>query len=114
MCITMNIGTNSCLFMAILFGFMAIVFALLKEKGAMLIGGFNTLPKEEREKYDKERMSCDQRNAFVVWMVVFVIGALVSYFVSTYAVIVASIIWLILFFKDFHFDTEKAFGKYRK
>lgn len=110
----MNIGVNSYLFMAILFGFMAIVFALLKEKGTVLIGGFNTLPKEKREKYDKERMSCDQRNAFVVWMVVFVIGTLISYFVSTYAATVAFIIWLILFFRDFHFGTEKAFEKYRK
>lgn len=30
----------------------------------MLISGFNTLPEREREKYDKARMSRDQRNLF--------------------------------------------------
>ncbi len=40
----MNIGTISCAIMTIIFGILAIVFALLKEKGTMLIRGFNTMP----------------------------------------------------------------------
>lgn len=41
---------------------LAIIFALLNEKGSMLISGFNTLSKEKREKYDKKKMSIDMRS----------------------------------------------------
>lgn len=53
----MNIGTITCLILAVFFGIISIIFALLKEKGALLISGFNTMPKEEREKYDQKKMS---------------------------------------------------------
>ena len=57
----MMCGTASFLFLLLAF-----VFTCLKEKAAMLISGFNTLPKEERKKYDTERMSRDQRNLFLI------------------------------------------------
>ncbi|MFA9379095.1 MAG: DUF3784 domain-containing protein [Lachnotalea sp.] len=110
----MNIGALSCLIMGSLFAIMLIVFSILKEKASMLISGFNTLTKNERKKYDKVRMSADQRDSFFIWTVVFAIGAIASYIISQYISIVAFAIWLFLFFKDVHMDTEKAFGKYRK
>ena len=110
----MNIGAVSCAVMGGIFGIMAVIFALLKEKGASLIGGFNTLPKEEREKYDKARMSADQRDAFLIWTAVFFAGAAASYFINDYFAVISFIVWLILFFKDVHLDTNKAFGKYKK
>ncbi len=109
----MNIGAVSCIAMGAVFAVMSFLVALLKERGAMLIGGFNTLPKGEREKYDKARMSIDQRNAFLIWAAIFTAGAVASFFISRYAAIFAFAAWLILFFKDVHLDTEKAFGKYR-
>ena len=40
----MNIETIICLLLAVFFGIISIIFALLKEKGALLISGFNTIP----------------------------------------------------------------------
>ncbi|MBO5030633.1 MAG: hypothetical protein J6D08_01900 [Lachnospiraceae bacterium] len=39
-------------------------------------------------------------------------GALVSYFITSYAALIAFIVWGILFFKDVHIDAHKAFEKY--
>ena len=39
------------------------------------------------------------------------VGAVLSYFLTPYMAIPA-FIWLVLFFKEVHFDTHKAFEKY--
>lgn len=52
----------SCIAVSVIFWIMAAVFAVLKGKGAILISGFNTMPKEQREQYDRERMSRDLWN----------------------------------------------------
>lgn len=52
----------SCIAVSVIFWIMAAVFAVLKGKAAILISGFNTMPKEQREQYDRERMSRDMRN----------------------------------------------------
>ncbi len=109
----MNIGFYACLILAIIFGILTLVFFLLKEKGAMLISGFNSLPKHERESYDMAKMSKDQRNSMFIWTLIMSIGALFSLFISQYLAIIAFVIWLIMFFKDVHFDTDKAFEKYK-
>ena len=110
----MTIWTGICLVLAVVFVICSIIFALLKEKGAILISGFNTLSKEEREKYDKKKMSIDMRNSFFIWSIILSMGVILSYFVSDYFGIVALIIWLILFLKEVHLTAEKAFGKYKK
>ncbi len=109
----MNIGTITCIIMAGFFLILAIIFALLKGKGALLISGFNTLPKEQREKYDKLKMSKDMRNSLFVWCVIFVVGGVLSYCISQYITVISFVIWLILFFREVNFDTEKAFEKYK-
>ena len=109
----MNIGFYLCLVLTIIFGIMTLIFTALGKKGAVLISGFNSLTKEQRTLYDTERMSNDQRNSLLIWTVIMAIGAILSYFLSQYIAIVAFIIWLIVFFKDVHMDTEKAFGKYK-
>jgi hypothetical protein len=109
----MNIGFYACLILAIIFGILTFVFFLLKEKGAKLISGFNSLSKHEQELYDIEKLSKDQRNSMFIWTLIMYVGALFSYFISQYFAIIAFVIWLIVFFKDVHFDTDKAFGKYK-
>ena len=100
--------------MSIIFWGMELLFALLKGKAAILISGFNTMPKEQRKQYDRERMSKDQRNAFILWAVILGSGSLLSELTSSEnAAIAAGIIWLVLFFRDVHLDEEKAFGKYK-
>lgn len=85
----------------------------MKEKGAKLISGFNSLPKREQEKYDQAQMSKDMRNSFTLWTFIMLIGALASLH-SGYAAIAAYVIWLILFFREVHLDPHKAFDKYLK
>ena len=110
----MNIGFISCVVPAIMFGLLTLLFLIIKEKGAVLISGFNAIPKEKRELYDTEKMSKDQRNAMLRWTNIMSFGALLCVFVSQYVAIIAYAIWLFVFFKDVHFDSNKAFDKYKK
>ncbi|MDM0600560.1 DUF3784 domain-containing protein [Clostridium perfringens] len=109
----MNVGMIACLTLGIFFLIFSICFAILKEKGAILVSGFNSFSKAEREKYDQKRISLDMRNSFFLWAMILFIGALFSYFVSQYCAIIAFIICLILFFKDVHISATKAFEKYK-
>ncbi len=101
----MNIGVWAC-------AILAIPFSLLKEKGAKFVSGFNSLSETQQQRYDKAYISRDMRNQCFTWANVMVLGALCSYLFSPYLAIVAYIIWLVLFFKEFHLDAEKAFEKY--
>ncbi len=102
-------GVGSMIFLG-----MAILFTLLKGKAAILISGFNTMPKEQRERYDRERMSKDQRNIFLLWAAILGMGSILSCLASSgKAAIAAGVVWLIVFFRGVHLDEEKAFGKYK-
>lgn len=103
-----------CLVLAVIFGISGIVFAVCKEKGAMLVSGFNTLPKAERDQYDKRRISLDMRNSLFLWCGVLAAGALLSVLFHGYMGAAALVIWLVLFFREVHFDAHKAFEKYKK
>lgn len=108
----MNIGFYSCIVVVPCFMLMALIFGIMKEKGAKLISGFNGLSKEEQDLYDKARMVKDMRNSLVLWTVIMLIGAVGSYFITGYFAVAAYVIWLVLFFKDVHIDEKKAFAKY--
>jgi len=110
----MNSIVLMCLVIAVPFGILGIIFTLLKEKAAMLISGFNTLPMEEREQYDKKRISTDMRNSFFLWSLVMFLGAGLSYLISYYFGIFSFVVWLILLIKNVHLDEDKAFAKYKK
>lgn len=58
-------------------------------------------------------MSKDYRKFMLIWIVILLIGAIGSYYISPYCSVLAFIIWLIIFFKDVHLNEEKAFGKYK-
>lgn len=92
---------------------MGLVFALLKEKGAVLMAGFNMFSKEKREQYDKKRISGDMRNKLFIWSAILLVGGLAAYFISFYFGIAALTIWIVLCFKDIKFDADKAFEKYK-
>ena len=108
----MNIGFWMCAVLVIPFAALGIFFALLKDRAARFLSGFNMLPKAEQELYDKARISRDMRNSCFIWTAVMVAGALASWLLTTYAFIPAYIIWLILFFRDFHIHARKAYKKY--
>ena len=110
----MGIDAKICGVLSIIFLGMAILFGIMKGKAAILIAGFNTMPKEQRQQYDRERMSEDQRNIFLLWAVILGAGGVLSYLFSwKYGADIAMLIWLVVFFRDVHLDEEKAFGKYR-
>ena len=103
-----------CIALSICFGVIALLFALLGEKGAMLISGFNMLSKSQRDLYDQKKLVSDQRNSLLLWTAILGVGAILSYFISQYFGILTCIIWLILFLKDVSLDANKAFKKYKK
>ena len=102
-----------CFILSGCFALMAALFAILKEKGAVLMAGFNDFSKEKRELYDKKRISADARNMLFLWAAVLLVGGLLSYFISFYCGISAGVIWLILCFKELKFNADKAFEKYK-
>lgn len=102
-----------CLVISIGLIIIGVIFALLKEKGAILISGFDFIPKEEKTKYDIKKMSKDMRNALMIWAGVLMIGCISSYLISYYFAVVALAVWLVLVFKDVKFDEKKAFEKYK-
>lgn len=92
----------------------AFVFALLKEKGAILLSGFNWMEKEKRKNYNQGKMSKDARNSFLIWTAILFVGGAASYFVSYWFAVIAFAAWLILFFREVKLDPDKAFEKYKK
>ena len=106
--IIMNIGFWSCIILAILFVIIGVLFAIFKEKAAKFVSGFNSFSKEEQALYDKAQISRDIRNQCFIWAVIMLAGALLS----PYMAIPTYIIWLVLFFREVHFDNHKAFEKY--
>ncbi|MEE1410727.1 MAG: DUF3784 domain-containing protein [Bulleidia sp.] len=107
-------GVVACLIMAIIFAVTGLVFAIGKEKAAILVSGFNSLSKEEQQSYDTARISKDMRNQCWTWAVVLTCGAFLTYYVSSFMSVVAMVVWLCLFFKEVHLDAYTAFEKYLK
>lgn len=58
----MNTGFWSYIIFLILFVIIGVLFAVLKEKAAQFVSGFNLLSKEEQALYDKAYISRDIRN----------------------------------------------------
>ena len=108
----MNLGFWMCVVLVPTFAVIGLLFGIFKEKSAKFISGFNTLPKEEKNLYDKEKMALDMRNSYYLWTIIMSLGALGSYFISAYFAIIAYVVWGILFFRGVHIDAHKAFEKY--
>jgi len=108
-----QMGMFACFALGFILSILAVIFALMKEKGAILISGFNFFTKEERKQYDEKKMSEDMRNQLALWAILFLGGGLLSYFLSFYLGIVTFIIWFILFIKEVKLDRNKAFEKYK-
>ena len=109
----MNIGFYTCGVLVIPFALIGVLFAIYKERAARFVSGFNSLSRKEQALYDKAGISRDVRNQCFIWSAIMLIGAVLS-FITPYMAIPAYLIWLVLFFKDFHYDPHKAFEKYLK
>lgn len=102
------IGFLSCIVLAVTFAIIGILFAIFKEK----VTKFISFSKEEQALYNKAQFSYDMRNQCFIWSASLFTGAFLSYFISSYIAIPSFIIWILLFFKEVHFDNQKAFEKY--
>lgn len=107
-----NIGFWLCAVLSIPFAIIGGLFAIFKEEAAKFVAGFNSFSKEEQALYNKAHISRDIRNQYFIWAVIMLIGALLSCFLTPYMAIPTYILWLVLFFKEVHFDNRKAFEKY--
>ena len=109
-----NIGFYTCGILVIPFACIGVQFAIYQERAARFVSGFNSLsPKKEQALYDKAGIARDVRNQCFIWSAIMLTGAVLS-FITPYMAIPAYMIWLVLFFKDFHYDPHKAFEKYLK
>lgn len=109
----MNIGFYMCLLLVPVFWLIALLMFLLKEKGAILMAGFNSLPRHEWDRYDRKRIAQDVQRQYGCWGLLFLAGAGLCLLVSGYLAIPVYGVWIVLFFKDVHLTAEKAFEKYR-
>ena len=107
-----NIGFWICGILAIPFLIIGVFFAAKKENAAKFVSGFSTLSKDEQALYDKAAISRDMRNQCFLWSAVMLTGAVLSYWLTPAMSIPAFLVWIVLFSKDVHFDTKKAFEKY--
>jgi len=107
----MNIGFCICGILVIPFACIGILFAIYKDRAAKFVSGFNSLSQREQALYDKAYISRDVRNQCFIWSAIMCIGAVLS-LITPYMAIPAYVIWIVLFFRDVHFDPHKAFEKY--
>lgn len=109
----MNIGFYTCGILVIPFAFTGALFAIYKERAARFVSGFNSLSQKEQALYDKASIARDVKNQCFIWSAIMLAGAVLS-FITPYMAIPAYLIWLVLLFKDVHYDPHKAFEKYLK
>lgn len=107
-----NIGFWSCIILVPGFVIIGLLFAICKGNAAKFVAGFNALSEKEQEMYDKNYIARDTRNSCFLWAFIMLAGAIFSYLFTGYMAIIAYIVWGVVFFKDVHFDTYKAFEKY--
>lgn len=97
-----------------IFGSLGLIFLIFKEKACILISGYNFKTKKEREEYDEIRLSKDERNFFFRCAIIYLIGAIISIFIGALSFWIAFVVWTMYFLKNLHFDSEKAFYKYKR
>lgn len=86
----------------------AALFHFLKEKGAHLVSGFDSIPESEKKNYDRKRMSLEMRNKLLIWGTVLLAGSVLSQVVHDYFGVGALGLFFILVVNSFGpFDVYK-------
>ena len=109
----MNAGVVACALVMAVCLVIGIAFFLLKGKAALFVSCFNSLPKNEQERYDREALARDMGSSCLLWALIMAVGCAPSHFLSPYAAMAAFVVWLVLLFKDVRLDAPKAFEKHR-
>lgn len=108
----LNAGFWACFILSWIFATLGLGFAMLKDRGAMLVSGFNSMPKEEREKYDQAAIARSMRNSCLLWALILLVGAFLS-LINSWFSLIAIVLWAILFFRQVFSDSKKGFARYR-
>ncbi|MBR3107939.1 MAG: DUF3784 domain-containing protein [Clostridia bacterium] len=91
----------------------AVIFAVKKEKACKLINGFNFFTAEQQAKYDRARIVQDYFKLFRLVGVILFVGAALCLWLGWWAYIPSLALMLFLTLRDFRWDAEKAFEKYK-
>lgn len=109
----MSVITLVCFILGMFFLAFSILFVILKENGAIIISGFNSIPKAKQQQYDKSKLVMDSKKHFFTLSLVSLAGAIFSNFFHIAFGILALIVMAVLFFRQVSFSAEKAFEKYK-
>ena len=102
-----------CMMMTALLIAHAVVFTVLGEKCVWLIKSYRDLPKEKQNLYDPGLVVNGARNGLVLWALWFVLGAVLSYVLTPFLVVVFLGVWLAAFFSG-RSCKEKKYVKYKR
>lgn len=97
----------------LLFGAFAVTFAVRKEKACKLIGGFNFFTEAQQAQYDRAAIARDYQKMFTWWTAGAFVFAILTLFLSWWGFGAALVAFLISIGRQFHYDPEKAFQKYK-
>lgn len=97
-----------CMMMTALLIAHAVVFTVLGEKCVWLIKSYRDLPKEKRDLYDPGLVVNGSRNVLVLWALWFVLGAVLSYVLTPFLVVVFLGVWLAAFFSGRSFKEKST------
>ena len=86
-----------CMMMTALLIAHAVVFTVLGEKCVWLIKSYRDLPKEKQNLYDPGLVVNGARNGLVLWALWFVLGAVLSYVLTPFLVVVFLGVWRLSF-----------------
>ena len=87
----------------------ALLFSILKEKGAILVSGFDSIPESQKDKYDKKKISLDMRNSLLLWGIILLVGTILSQSIHEYFGVGAIGIFFLLVI-----NSIGTFDKYKK
>lgn len=104
--------TTAFIFSAIFIG-LGLLFLLSGENGTNYISGFNTLPKDRREGYDKKRIVADMRNRCLKGGLVSLAGGLLAMLFHDAFAILGILAAAVLFFQGRRWTAEKTFENYK-
>ena len=105
-------GTVACAALGVLFCLLGGGFALAGPKAALFVSGFSTLTPLKRARYDTAALSRDYARRFLGWGALLLTGAGASALWSGWAALLTLAVWQVLFWRQVHWDPEKAFDRY--
>lgn len=98
----------------IVFAIMALFFVKSNGKAAKYVSGYNWKSLDERRQYDEKQICVDLSCMFIIYSIVFSIGAVLDLFMTGFGSIAAWILFVILLIINlFNYRNEKFDLRYK-